>query len=202
MRDTGGNAAGDPAGDARPDAPPAPPLTLAGLNGLGEDAFVAALGSAVERSPWVVRRAWRLRPFASRAALADALAAVMRSAAPDDQRRLLLAHPELAGTEARARRMTDDSQGEQARLGLLALDAATLARLDDGNRRYRERFGFPFVIALRLQPSLAAVFAQLDTRLGHDAETERAAAIEQVCAVMRGRLTRLVADPQACDARP
>lgn len=155
--------------------------------------FVQHLGGAVEHSPWVAQRAWLQRPFASLDALADAMQAAIRTASPDEQLALLRAHPELAGREAAEGAMTPDSTGEQARLGLLSLDAPTLARLHGLNRRYRERFGFPFIVALRLHASLDEVLSEGERRLDHDPATERALALDQVGHVMRGRLARLFA---------
>ena len=118
-------------------------LTLAAICTLDEDRFVERLGPVVEHSPWVARRAWGRGPFATRQALFDALSAEIREAGNDEQLALLRVHPELAGQEARAGSMTADSQSEQGRLGLLRLDASTVRRIEDLNRRYRERFGFP-----------------------------------------------------------
>jgi 2-oxo-4-hydroxy-4-carboxy-5-ureidoimidazoline decarboxylase len=112
----------------------------------------------------------------------------------DDARQLALlrSHPELAGQEARAGTMTTDSQSEQGRLGLLALDATTVQHIETLNRRYRERFGFPFIVALRLHDSLASVLRAGDERMATDEHTERRQALQQVCEVMRGRLAQAV----------
>lgn len=171
---------------------PHTPLTISELRSLDEAAFNAHLGSVVEHSPWVAERAWSLRPFASQAALFDAMARVIHGADGARQLALLRAHPELAGQEAQAGTMTSDSQGEQARLGLLSLDAATVQRIAALNQRYRERFGYPFIAALRLHDTLASVFEAFDQRLAHDDATERQAALQQICEVMRGRLARVV----------
>lgn len=169
-------------------------LSMASIRALDEASFVALLGAVVEHSPWVARRAWLRGPFGSRQALFDALATEIHAAADAEQLALLRVHPELAGQEARAGTMTADSQSEQGRLGLLRLDAATVRRLDDLNRRYRERFGFPFIAALRLHAALDSVLADGEWRLGHDAATERRTALDQVCQVVRGRLERMVSD--------
>lgn len=169
-------------------------LSLASIRTLDQDRFADRLGSLVEHSPWVARRAWSRGPFATRQALFDALAAEIRSANDAEQLALLRVHPELAGQEARAGSMTTDSQSEQGRLGLLRLDAPTVRRIEDLNRRYRERFGFPFIAALRLHASLDSVLADVEQRLSHDDTTERRAALEQVCEVMRGRVERTVTD--------
>ncbi len=171
---------------------PTTPLRLATLNTLDQDTFCALLGGVVEHSPWVARQAWADRPFASLDALYDAMSHAIRLSARSQQLALLRVHPELAGREAVAGTMTADSNNEQGRLGLLSLQPDDFERLTDLNRRYRERFGFPFVTAMRLHGSLADVFRSLEQRLHNDPETELAVSLLQVCEVMRGRLARTV----------
>ena len=65
------------------------PLTLARINALDETGFVDALGFAFEHSPWVVRRAWGARPFASHEALHAAMTAAVTAAAPAEQLALI-----------------------------------------------------------------------------------------------------------------
>lgn len=172
-------------------------LSMSTIRSLDEASFVDRLGALVEHSPWVARRARRHGPFATREDLLDALCAEIHGASDAEQVALLRLHPELAGQEARAGTMTTDSQSEQGRLGLLRLDAATVHRLEDLNRRYRERFGYPFIVALRLHASLSSVLADGERRLHHDEATERHTALGQVCRVVRGRLERLVRDDGA-----
>ncbi len=164
--------------------------------------FCALLGPVVEHSPWVAERAWAARPFADRDMLYRAMADVILGASDAEQLALLRRHPELAGQEARAGTMTADSQSEQGRLGLTALDAATVQRIETLNARYRERFGFPFIAALRLHGTLASVLQAFDERLRHDDATERDAALQQVCEVMRGRLTQTVLPPAPLPSPP
>ena len=103
-------------------------------------------------------------------------------------------HSRVAGREAVAGQMTDDSTSEQGRLGLLSLSPAQWAQLQDTNRRYRERFGIPLIVALRLHGSLESVLDSALTRLQHTPDQEWATALDQVCEVMRGRLQRALAD--------
>jgi OHCU decarboxylase len=176
--------------------PPAPivPVPLAALHALGESQFVDHLGTVVEHSPWVARRAWADAPFASFEALYEAMARSIHGATPSQQLTLLRTHPELAGREAVAGTMTADSNAEQARLGLMALSPQTLARLTALNQAYQARFGYPFIVALRLHESLASVLQAGEARLRHDPDTEWPLALQQVCEVMRGRLARVVQD--------
>jgi len=105
---------------------------------------------------------------------------------------LIRAHPELAGQEAVAGRLGAHSSSEQTRLGIHALSRAEFERMTDLNRRYRERHGFPCIIALKLHASRASVFAEFERRIGNDTAQEIALALEQIGHIARGRLENMV----------
>lgn len=170
--------------------PADPALALQQINDLPPVEFVALLGEIVEHSPWVIERAAGRRPFASVWAFHEALQAVMREASADAQRQLAVAHPELAGREALAGEMTDDSNREQARLGLTRLSPEAHRRLTRLNRDYRARFGYPFITAVRLHRDLDSIFREFDARLGNSPATELAVTVGQIGEVVRGRLAR------------
>jgi len=167
-------------------------VTLAELNSLEEARFVALLGAVFEHSPWVARRAWRGRPFASVGKLFQAMAREVELAAPEEQLALIRAHPELAGKEATRGGLTVDSSSEQARLGFMNLDRSHFEQMKELNRTYRQRFGIPCIVALRLHASRASVMAEMQRRLGNTVQAERASALEQIGHIARGRLEKLV----------
>lgn len=170
------------------------PLSIAALQALDHAGFVDRLGGVVEHSPWVVERAWVQAPFVCFDRLYDALTRCIHDASQQEQIALLRGHPELAGREALAGTMTPDSSAEQARLGLTALSPQVMQRLTTLNRAYQARFGFPFIVALRLHDSLESVLLAGEERLNHDPDSELPIALSQVCEVMRGRLARAVHD--------
>jgi OHCU decarboxylase len=172
--------------------PPRHPLPFSAFQALDRHGFAALLGPVVEHSAWVAAETWNARPFQDWEALATAMTRTLINASPERQLALLRVHPELAGREALAGTMTPDSQDEQGRLGLLRLSPAVFQRLGSLNQRYRARFGFPFIVALRLHASLDSVLASLESRLNNDPDTERTLAVGQVVEVMRGRLARTV----------
>jgi len=151
------------------------------------EAFLARLGHVAEDSPWVAERAWERGPFPDAAATADAFAAVAREAPADEQLALIRAHPDLAGRAALAGELTADSAREQASAGLDRLTPADLERFTALNDAYRERFGFPFVIRVAGR-SVGDILAAYEERLAHDADAERATAIEQIAQIMRLRI--------------
>jgi 2-oxo-4-hydroxy-4-carboxy-5-ureidoimidazoline decarboxylase len=167
--------------------------SIAEVDAMDEDAFVAALGSVAEHSPWVAREAWRRRPFGSAAALQLAFEAAIRGAPAERRLELLRAHPELAGRQASAGELTGASAREQraARLDRLAPDE--LAALTELNAGYRARFGFPFIACVR-EHSVESLLAWGRARLGRDAEAEEATALAEVGKIVGLRLRELVAD--------
>jgi 2-oxo-4-hydroxy-4-carboxy-5-ureidoimidazoline decarboxylase len=169
-------------------------VTLAELNRLPEPAFEGELGAVFEHSPWVASRAYAARPFTSVDALHAAMMAAVRAATVAEKLALVRAHPELAGAEAKAGMLTPHSTGEQARLGLNALSGEEFAHIGELNRRYREKFGFPCIIALRLHATRASVLAEMERRLGNDRESEMRTALEQIGHIARGRLAKLLGE--------
>jgi N-carbamoyl-L-amino-acid hydrolase len=123
--------------------------TLADLNTCDTAAFVDALRGIYEHSPWIPGQAAALRPFASVASLKLALQRVVTEAAGERQLALLRAHPELAGKAAVAGELTRESTGEQAASGLTLCSAEEYAQLHQLNDEYNEKFGFPFILAVK-----------------------------------------------------
>jgi 2-oxo-4-hydroxy-4-carboxy-5-ureidoimidazoline decarboxylase len=156
------------------------------------DAFMAALAGVAEHSPWVVERVFERRPFRDLRSLHQAFVAGMRGASFEERIALIDAHPELAGREAVAGDMTPESTGEQGRLGLTTLEPADYRELADLNRRYRERFGFPFIAALRLHPDRQSVIASFRQRMDNDRDSEIDNAIEQIGEIVLGRLEKII----------
>lgn len=153
--------------------------------------FLAAFGGVFEHSPWIAERAFAARPFARVDALHVAMTDAVKRASRDEQLALLRAHPELAGKEAQSGTMTGDSTAEQGGAGLNALSRAEMDRISDLNRRYREKFGFPFIIAVR-KNTKDDIFREFERRLAHDGETELATCLGQVFVITRLRLDGLV----------
>jgi OHCU decarboxylase len=141
----------------------------------------------------VAREAWRRRPFNGFDDLAGAFAAAVREASEPARLALVRAHPELAGREARVGELTDESASEQAAAGLDRLSHEEAVRLEELNRAYREKFGFPLVIAVR-ERDKASILAEGEARLHNGPEQELETAIGEIAEIARLRLRELVTD--------
>ena len=104
---------------------------------------------------------------------------------------MLTAHPDLAGKLAAAKRLTNASTAEQASAGLDALYDDERAEFEALNREYTDKFGFPFIIAVR-DHDKTSILKAFRSRVGHDRQTEFAEACRQVERIAELRLLDLV----------
>lgn len=156
---------------------------------LSHDAFVARFGAVYEASPWIAEAVW---PAVAQGELddRDALAGAMRAAvdaAPHTQRLALIrAHPQLAVASS----MAPASVNEQRGAGLDRCSPGELAAFQRLNAAYVERFGHPFIIAVK-GLSRSDILAAFETRLDNDADAEFATAIAQIHRIAGFRLADL-----------
>ena len=148
------------------------------------------LGGIFEHTPWIAEQAYSARPFANVEALHGAMIAVLASAPDDAKLALIRAHREHAGKEAAAGTMTADSVGEQASAGLDRCTPEELARLRAGNAAYREKFGFPFVMAVKSR-SRHEILAALASRIGNTRDAEFERCLDEIGKIARFRLDAL-----------
>jgi OHCU decarboxylase len=104
---------------------------------------------------------------------------------------VLRAHPDLAGKLAAAKRLTEASSAEQASAGLDALTDAERTRFTELNTAYVEKFGFPFIIAVR-DHTKASILAAFEQRVGNSAGEEFITACRQVERIALLRLQSLL----------
>ncbi|MCZ6517591.1 MAG: 2-oxo-4-hydroxy-4-carboxy-5-ureidoimidazoline decarboxylase [Gammaproteobacteria bacterium] len=165
-------------------------FSMARVNDMDRATFAEVFGQVYEESRWVAESAWEQRPFADRAALANAMEQIVRAAGSDQVLALFRAHPRLGIVAP----MSDYSREEQAGAGLRGRGAATeedrivLAKLNDD---YEAKFSFPFIIAVRGHTP-ASIIEACSSRLSADREPEIQQSLEQVCKIAGLRLADLI----------
>jgi OHCU decarboxylase len=173
-------------------------LTLEQVNRIDRAAFTAAFGAVFEQSPWVAERAWEARPFATRTALHEAMVKVVDLSGEDAQLALVRAHPDLGRRLGRASELSAHSAQEQAGAGLDRLEEVEYHRFVRLNKLYRDRFGFPFIIAVR-DHDKAGILAAFERRLFHNRGLELAEALKNIARIAELRLLDLVSDGAAAE---
>jgi len=168
-------------------------LSISALNAMEKDEFVARLGGIYEHSDWVPAAIYQQAPFQDPAALASAMRMAVQTSTDEAKLTLIRSHPDLAGKLARAGSLSEASTREQAGLGLDRLSDGEYERFTDLNERYKERFGFPFVVCVRLtdKPEILTAF---ESRLENGMLGEIAESLRQIHQIARLRLRDLVAE--------
>lgn len=168
-------------------------ISLSRINAMSEADFVETFGDVAEHSPWVAKSAFGFAPFENRDALIAGFAQAMENAAQEDQLALIRAHPDLAGKAALAGKVADDSRQEQAGAGLDQLTPDELARFTDLNTRYRDKFGFPFIFAVK-GATKHMILDAFEERIMNSVDNEFRTALAQISRIFRFRLEDRVTD--------
>ena len=170
----------------------APHMTLDELNEAPLEVAVAYLDGVYEHSPWIAENALKKRPFKTVAALKQALIAALDAGGNDAKLALIRAHPELAGKAMVAQSLTAESTNEQQKAGLTQCTATEFAHIQSLNRDYNERFGFPFILAVRGPRgeglSKSQIIAAFERRLKGHPDFEMAECIRNIHRIAEIRL--------------
>jgi 2-oxo-4-hydroxy-4-carboxy-5-ureidoimidazoline decarboxylase len=160
---------------------------LGEVNEMDQAVFTRVVGAVFEHSPWIAERTWARRPFADARELQTALRATVKAASSNEQLSLIRAHPDLVTRAV----FTRESQNEQTSAGLGNLSEEEAREFQDYNARYRERFGFPFVICARLNKK-EAILRAFPQRLQNSPEAEMKTALEEIYKIAELRLQDLL----------
>ncbi len=165
------------------------------LDALGRQAAHAALLRCCGSERWVGGMLEK-RPFGSQEALASAAESVWAALSQDDYLEAFSHHPaigadpdELAAKFASTRAW---SSSEQA--GVEGADRETLVALSEGNRAYRKRFGYTFIVCASGQ-SAREMLTSLQQRLGNEPAAELLVAAGEQAKITWLRLQKLAAEP-------
>jgi 2-oxo-4-hydroxy-4-carboxy-5-ureidoimidazoline decarboxylase len=163
-------------------------MRLAELNAADRARFVCVLGPVFEHAPWVAEAAYEARPFASPEALHAAMLDAVARAPAARQVAFLNGHPELGSRAEVVADLTAASRSEQLSAGLTRLSPDEAAWFQARNQTYRQKFGFPFIIAVR-RHSKQGIMDEFERRLASSsADAERAEALRQIGWITRLRL--------------
>ncbi len=156
---------------------------IATLNQMSQSEFTEALGSIFEHTPEIAGQSWQERPFDDVTKLHQVMAAIVENMSESDQLRLISAHPDLGSKF----KMAEASVQEQSTVGLDQLSSNEYSRFQQLNDAYKQKFGFPFIIAVRnhTKDSILTAFEQ---RLENTIALERKQAIAEIIEIARWRL--------------
>ena len=151
--------------------------------------FRARYGSVYEHSPWVAEAAFDQNGDLSADALAltESLKSVFITSPRDQQEATLRAHPQLACAIENRELLTDDSVAEQTGAGLDRCSADEFSEFALLNKTYIEKFGFPFIIAVKGHDRYS-ILKNFRSRLQNSPQLEFETAVNEVCRIAKFRI--------------
>ncbi|MEL7185669.1 MAG: 2-oxo-4-hydroxy-4-carboxy-5-ureidoimidazoline decarboxylase [Pseudomonadota bacterium] len=164
--------------------------------------FVERYGGVYEHSPWVAERVEALfenqvgnqvtdtrfeNQVTDTRFLAKLMADCVDNASHERRLALIRAHPDLAGRAQVAGELTAESTAEQSSAGLDQCSAEEYERFQQLNDTYKEKFGFPFVMAVR-NSNREEILDAFAARLENDYDMEFETAIQQIHEIAEMRL--------------
>ena len=148
-----------------------------------QEEFIITLGTIFEASPWVAKQAELKRPFETIEILYQTMVAVVKNSNSQQQLALIRAHPDL-GSKAK---MAESSVKEQTGVGLDRLTSAEYQHFHQLNQTYKDKFGFPFIVAVKNHTKIS-ILAAFEQRLNHSIEQEKITALEEIYKIAQFRL--------------
>lgn len=164
-------------------------ITIEEINKMDRALFTHVLGAVFEHSPWVAEQAWVKRPFGSKDELFEAMMLQVVHSSDEEKLALFRAHPDLATRL----KITEWSEGEQQGAGLDRLSPEEYRRFDGLNRAYRDKFGFPFIMAVSGKTKERIAKAMV-LRIENGQAEEEAQALLEVLRIAEIRLSHMGID--------
>lgn len=161
--------------------------TIAQINSMSQEEFVAVLGAVFEETPAIAHYAWEKRPFADVTDLHQQMVNEVKAMSKQEQLALIRVHPDL-GSKVK---MAEASVQEQSGVGLDRLTAEEYDRFARLNAAYKAKFNFPFIVAVK-NHTKDSIFAAFDERLENSADREFNSAIAEICQIAQFRLLAIV----------
>ena len=157
--------------------------TILQLNKMSQSEFTNVLGEIWEETPVIAQKTWHSKPFEDLEALDRAMVAVVNSMSETEQVTLIKAHPDLGSKT----RMAEASVQEQAGVGLDRLSESEYQRFQALNQAYKDKFNFPFIIAVK-NHTKESILQAFETRLDNTQKQEKQQALAEISKIAKLRL--------------
>lgn len=147
--------------------------------------MLKVLGGIYEHSSWIAEKFYndyiqdKDCKISNVRELYLAMSSIVDNATTEQSLTLLCAHPDLCAKIEALKTLTKESQVEQSSAGLHTLTDEEKAAFTKMNSEYREKFGFPFILAAR-NATKYTVLSAVEGRLQLTRPAEFAGALVQV----------------------
>jgi OHCU decarboxylase len=165
-------------------------VTLADVNAMSREEFIVTFGGLVEDMPWVLDRAFQMKPFSDTLALRSAFHDALLTGTREEQLQLMNSFADLGSEEDEA----DAYIRDHADAGLDGLLDKERSDVLDLARSYRQHFGFPLIICAREVERYERVLAGGWYRMANSPAVELSAGLIEIAKIANYRFDELVAN--------
>jgi OHCU decarboxylase len=160
------------------------------VNAMDQEQFAETFEGLFQGNRVAVAGAYARRPFADTPALRAAMQDALFSLTREQQDELLNSFPQLGGDDLERA----ESRRDQSVLGLDRLNDDDYAEFAELNAAYREKFGFPLIVAVRNLTRRHDVLEHGWARMDHAPNQERATALIEVGKIVDHRFDDLLSE--------
>ena len=120
-------------------------VLLEKINNLSRSDFISTFGNIFEKSDWIAKKAYEMKPFKSQNELIFKIMEIFENCKEEVHLEILNAHPDLVIEKE----LTNDSKKEQKNASLNQCSDLEFNEFIKLNIDYKKKFGFPFIIAVK-----------------------------------------------------
>jgi OHCU decarboxylase len=163
--------------------------TIDTLNETTNEQFIEIVGGIFEHSPWIAEKAAKAKPFSSFDQLLQEMVNIVENSSASQKLTLIKAHPNLGERIS----MTTHSINEQKGAGLQDLTPDEYEKLINLNKQYMDKFGFPFIMAVRGK-NKHQIYEAMESRIHHQKDAEFQTALKEIYKIAQLRLEEKMSD--------
>jgi len=163
--------------------------TIDKINKLSRSEFVEVFANIFEKTKWIAEKLYNQKPFDSFENLCSKMLGIFQTASKETQLKILKAHPNLAD-KAAINLLTINSQTEQSNAGLDQCSEEEFEEFKNLNKKYKEKFGFPLIIAIKGK-NKTEILSEFKKRILNSFDDEFNKAVIQVSKIANLRLNEI-----------
>ena len=163
--------------------------TIDKINKLSRSEFVEIFANIFEKTKWIAEKLYNQKPFDDFKDLCSKMLGIFETAGKETQLKILKAHPDLAD-KITVNLLTSNSRSEQSNAGLDQCSEEEFNEFKNLNKSYRQKYGFPFVIAVKGKNKIE-ILSEFRKRILNSVDEEFNEAIIQIGKIANLRLNEI-----------
>ena len=163
--------------------------TIDKINKLSRSEFVKVFANIFEKTKWIAEKLYSQKPFDGFEDLCSKMLEIFETASKETQLNVLKAHPDLAD-KVTVNSLTTNSRREQSNAGLDQCSEEEFNEFKDLNKKYKQKFGFPLIIAIKGKNKIE-ILGEFKKRILNSVDNEFNEAIIQVGKIANLRLNEI-----------